>query len=118
MQDLFGKVADVHNQKAFTSTQILEAIRPCQERYTSNPAQRFLARLDPIVSHVRSFAGAINAVASANPVGAGIVWGGIYLVLIVRDHLSNRIQSYLQAFPRLLVKHNGLWKEYSTFYQH
>ncbi len=66
-------LADRENQKAFTSTEICEAIRSHQEKYARYPAQRFLARIDPIVSHIRSFAGAINVFANANPMGAGIV---------------------------------------------
>lgn len=76
-------LADRENQRAFTSIEICEAIRSYQEKHSRYPAQRFLARIDPIVSHIRSFAGAINVFANANPMGVGIVWGSIYLVLIV-----------------------------------
>lgn len=78
-------LADKQNQKAFTSTEIVEEIQPFQEKYTNHPAQRFLTRIDPIVSHVRSFAGAITAMASADRTGAGVLWGSVYLVLIVRQ---------------------------------
>jgi hypothetical protein len=77
-------LADGRNQKAFTSTEIFEAIRPFHDKYCKHPAQRLLARIDPIVSHIRSFAAAINSFANANPTGAGVVWGGIHLVLLVR----------------------------------
>lgn len=81
-------LADIQNHKAFTSTQIGEVIRPFLVKYSNHPAQRFLARIDPIVSHVRSFAGAINAFTN-NSMGAGVVWGSIYLVLIVRTLISD-----------------------------
>jgi hypothetical protein len=85
---------DEQNQKAFTSTQILEAIQPFQKRYTNHPAQKFLARIDPIVSHIRSFAGSINAFTNTS-MAAGMVWGSIYLVLIVRRLLMEMKSAHM-----------------------
>lgn len=78
-------LANKQHQKPFTSTEIVEAIRPFQEKYSEHPAQKFLARIDPIVSHIRSFTGAINTFTNSDPTGFGYVWGSIHLVLIVRN---------------------------------
>lgn len=76
-------ISDKRNQNPFTSTQILEDMQSFQEAYLNNPLERLFARIDPIVSHITSFAGSINAF-TANSMGVGMIWGSIYLVLIVR----------------------------------
>lgn len=77
-------LSDKENRTQFTSTQIVEAIRPFQEKYSNHPVQRLFAKIDPIISHVPSFARVIGVFANAKPIGAGFVWGSLYLVLMVR----------------------------------
>lgn len=88
-------LAEKQNRTPFTSTQIIHAIRPFQEKYSNHPVQKFFAKIDPIISHVRSFAGVISVFANANPIGAGITWGCIYLVLVVRTSIfrARKVQS-------------------------
>ncbi|KAG9498193.1 hypothetical protein J7337_011088 [Fusarium musae] len=83
-------LSNEENRKAFTSTQIVEAIRPYHKKYSKRLTQRFLAWIDPIVSHIRSFAGAISTLTNADPTGAGVVWGCIQLVLIVSRVIIQR----------------------------
>lgn len=73
----------VANRRAFTSTEIVAYFEPLLREYAAHPVQRFLARVDPIVSHIQSFSGAIDSFANAGPLGAGIIWGSIRLVFIV-----------------------------------
>ena len=90
-------LADEQNQKAFSSTQIIEAIQPFLEKYSNHPVQRFLAQIDPIVTHVRSFTDAIHTFTYANPTGARMVWGCVYLVLMVRTLISDRTHTRLRV---------------------
>ncbi|KAI1842360.1 hypothetical protein JX265_001792 [Neoarthrinium moseri] len=100
-------LANVQNQKPFTSTQIIDVIRPYEKKYVNHPAQRFLTQIDPIVSHIRSFAGALNVLANADPTGAGIVWGSIHLVLVVagktQETLERIIDILSELSPRLAL---------------
>ena len=65
-------LSEEQNRAPFTSTQSIEAIRPFEEKYSNHLAQKCFAKIDPIVSHVRSFASVINVFADANPIGVGI----------------------------------------------
>lgn len=89
------------NRTAFTSTQMVEAIRPLQEQYTNHRVQRFFAKIDPIVSHVRAFAGVLTVFANANPVGAGITWGCVYLVLIAAGNTHRLLDRILNILSEL-----------------
>lgn len=103
-------ISDKRNQNPFTSTQILEAMQSFQETYFNNPLERLLARIDPIVSHISSFAGSINAF-TTNSMGVGMIWGSIYLVLTV-SYLCRRENPLLTYFIRWQVRLNAHWKRF------
>ncbi|KAL9012804.1 MAG: hypothetical protein Q9173_002455 [Seirophora scorigena] len=94
-------LSDERNRAPFTSTQITEAVRPFQEKYSNRPVQRFIAKIDPILSHVRSFAGILGVFANANPVGAGITWRCIYLVLVVAGKTQESLEKILDILSEL-----------------
>ncbi|TAQ85801.1 hypothetical protein B7494_g5858 [Chlorociboria aeruginascens] len=87
-KDWFSKP---EHQEPFTSAQMIAAIEPHAKRYTKHMFQRFLSVLDPILSHIGSFAEAISIMVQADPTCAGLIWGGLYLVI----QLAGRTQRTL-----------------------
>ncbi|TRX91294.1 hypothetical protein FHL15_007899 [Xylaria flabelliformis] len=92
---------DIANREPFTSTQMLDRIRAYESGYSSHPVQKFLARIDPIVSHIRSFGTATTALSNADPTGAGVVWGSVSLVLIVAGKTQEKLEKILDFLSEI-----------------
>ncbi|KAI0859127.1 hypothetical protein F4860DRAFT_483967 [Xylaria cubensis] len=92
---------DIANREPFTSTQMLDRIRSHESSYSSHPVQKFLARIDPIVSHIRSFTIAITAISNADPTRAGVVWGSVSLVLIVAGKTQEKLEMILDVLSEI-----------------
>ena len=78
------------NQKPFTSTQLFEDIRPHVRSYTQHRFQKFISTIDPVLSHINSFAAIISSFVQTNPGVSGLIWGSLYLVITVRKLITFR----------------------------
>jgi hypothetical protein len=63
---------------------LYERLGKIQKQYQNKPWVRLLARIDPFVSSLRSFAAVLSIFAQAKPEVLSLVWGSIALVLEVR----------------------------------
>lgn len=71
------------NQKPFTSTQLFDNINPHIITYTDHGFQKFISTIDPVVSHINSFAAIINSFVQTQPEVSGFIWGSLYLLITV-----------------------------------
>lgn len=71
------------NQKPFTSTQLFEDINPRILTYTQHGFQKFISTIDPVLSHINSFAAIINSFVQTQPEISGFIWGSLYLLIKV-----------------------------------
>lgn len=62
---------------------LCERLTKIQTQYQHKPWARLLARMDPFVSRLRSFAAVLSVFAQAKPEVLSLVWGSIALVLEV-----------------------------------
>ncbi|KAH7252747.1 hypothetical protein BKA59DRAFT_526252 [Fusarium tricinctum] len=69
---------------------LCERLGKIQTQYQHKPWVRLLARMDPFVSRLRSFAAVLSIFAQAKPEVLSLVWGSIALVLecYVEDYVS------------------------------
>ncbi|KAF1963705.1 hypothetical protein CC80DRAFT_588059 [Byssothecium circinans] len=73
---------DKNNRTPLTSTKLVEVIQSQEGKYSQHPVQTLFARIEPIVSHIRSFAQVITVFTQTDPTGtAGLIWGSLYMVL-------------------------------------
>jgi hypothetical protein len=56
------------------------------QRYRQRHIARYMESLSPALKHLEAFVRAFTTMASANPEIAGLVWGGLQIVLVVRKH--------------------------------
>jgi hypothetical protein len=56
---------------------------PLRAKYDKCLFQRLLERISPVLSHIRSFGMAIDAVVGHGSIAAGFIWGGIRILLEV-----------------------------------
>jgi len=108
-------LADENNRLPLTSTRIVEVIQAREGKYHKHPVQTLFAKIDPIISHVRSFAQVITTFVQSDPTRiAGLIWGSLYMVLRV----GNCLRPPLSAADRLcrsLVAINRRWSPFCTF---
>lgn len=65
--------------------ELLGAIfEPLRKSYQKDGFQRFLNRVNPLMSHIRSFGVVFDVAAQADANMAGLIWSGIRLALEVR----------------------------------
>lgn len=74
----------------------LEAIfQPLEEKYNSGVFQRMLKNVSPALSHAQSFGKAFDvACGGGGPLAAGLIWGGIRLVMEVNGFRETSIRQY------------------------
>ncbi|CAN9097052.1 unnamed protein product [Alternaria alternata] len=92
---------------------IAEIFEPLRKKHENDKFYRTLKRINPIAEHVLSFGKAIDvAVGSGGSLSAGLIWGGIRILLAVSvrtmslvERVSYQLESlskYLQLFDRWL----------------
>jgi hypothetical protein len=59
------------------------AFGPIRDKYQSGNFHKFLDKINPIFEHVLSFGRAIDVAVGGGDLGAGLVWGGIRILLAV-----------------------------------
>ena len=70
-------------QKPFTSVEILKYMNASLDKYTQHGFQCFIGKIEPILSHIHSFAGIINVFVQTHPEIAGLIWGSLRLLITV-----------------------------------
>jgi hypothetical protein len=56
---------------------------PLQKKYEGNKFHRLMARAGPIATHILSFGRAMDVAVGQGPLGAGLIWGGMRVLLEV-----------------------------------
>ena len=78
---------DANHQKPFTSANLLESINERLEKYKRHPFQRFIGRIEPVLSHIHSFTGIINTFVQTHPEISGLFWGSLRILITVNRKL-------------------------------
>jgi hypothetical protein len=68
---------------ALDQTALEELFKPLREKYDRTLFQRIMARVGPVLSHILSFGRAIDVAVGQGPMAAGLLWGGIRILLEV-----------------------------------
>jgi len=79
-RELVLRVEDVSFDKELLRT----LFQPLRKSYQNDGFQRFLNRVNPMMSHIRSFGVVFDVAAQADANMAGLIWSGIRLALEVR----------------------------------
>lgn len=67
------------------TVQSLESVfEPLRKKYEKDAFYKFLERINPILEQVQSFGRASNVAVGGGDTGAGILWGGMKALLLVR----------------------------------
>ena len=78
---------DASHQKPFTSASILESINERLEQYKRHPFQRFIGKIEPVLSHIHSFTGIINTFVQTHPEISGLFWGSLPILITVDSNI-------------------------------
>ncbi len=73
---------------ALDQTALVELFKPLRQKYDQTLFRRLTARVSPVLSHILSFGRAIDVAVGQGPLAAGLLWGGIRILLELRYHVS------------------------------
>ncbi|KAH7310955.1 hypothetical protein BKA65DRAFT_543012 [Rhexocercosporidium sp. MPI-PUGE-AT-0058] len=105
----------VRISNALDKTTLESLFHPLRQKYDQAVFQRIMARVGPVLQHILSFGRAVDVAVGQGPMAAGLLWGGIRILLEVSSRTAQIHDKVLEMLETLSV-YFSLFEEWTNLF--